>query len=55
MQQNKGIFDDETISMTCKIFARGSQEKAAERAKEDEAAIASDQSDTRRIMRRMST
>ena len=54
LQQNKGSFDDETISMLYKIFARGSQEKAAERAKEDEAAIANYQRDTRRMMRRMS-
>jgi hypothetical protein len=55
MQQNKGSFDDETISMKYKIFARGSQEKAAVRAKEDEAAIAKYQRGTRRMMRRMST
>jgi hypothetical protein len=54
LQQNKGSFDDETISMKYKIFARGSKEKAAERAKEDEAAIAKYQRDTRRMMRRMS-
>jgi hypothetical protein len=54
MQQNKGSFDDETISMKYKIFARGSQEKAAVRAKEDEAAVAEYQRDTRRMMRRMS-
>ena len=54
MQHNKGSFDDETISRKYKIFARGSQEKAAERAKEDEAAIAKYQRDTRRMMRRMS-
>jgi hypothetical protein len=54
MQQNKGSFDDETISMRYKIFARGSKEKAAERAKEDEAAIAKYQRDTRRMMRRIS-
>jgi hypothetical protein len=54
MQQNKGSFDNETISRKYKIFARGSQEKAAERAKEDEAAIAKYQRDTRRMMRRMS-
>jgi hypothetical protein len=54
IQQNKGSFDGETISMTYKFFARGSQEKAAERAKEDEAAIEIYQRDTRRMMRRMS-
>jgi hypothetical protein len=54
MQHTKGNFDDETISKKYKIFARGSQEKAAERAKEDEAAIARYQNDTRRRMRRMS-
>jgi hypothetical protein len=55
MQQNKGSFDADTVSMKYKIFARGCQEKAAERAKEDEAAIAKYQRDTRRMMRRMST
>jgi hypothetical protein len=54
MQHNKGNFDDETISKKYKIFAKGSQEKAAERAKEDEEAIANYQRDTRRRMRRMS-
>ena len=54
MQQKKGSFDDETISMKYKIFARGSQEMAAERAKEDEAVIAKYQRDTRRMMRRLS-
>jgi hypothetical protein len=54
MQQNKGSFDDETISMKYKIFAKGSKEKAVERAKEDEAAISNYQRDTRRMMRRMS-
>jgi hypothetical protein len=54
MQQNKGSFDDETISMRYKIFARLSRVQAAERAKEDEAAIAKYQRDTRRMVRRMS-
>ena len=43
MQQNKGCFDDETISVRYKIFARDisqNERLLAERAKEDEAAIA---------------
>jgi hypothetical protein len=52
--QNKGSYDDETISRSYKFFTRSSQEKAAERAKEDEAAIAKYQRDTRRMMRRLS-
>jgi hypothetical protein len=53
-QQNKGNFDDETISNKYKTFSKSSQEKASERAREDEAAIAKYQLDTRRRMRRMS-
>jgi hypothetical protein len=54
MQHNQGNFDDEIISKKYKIFAKGSLEEATERAKEDEAAIAKYQRDTRRMMRRMS-
>jgi hypothetical protein len=54
IQQNEGSFDDESISNRYKVFARGSQEKAAERAKKDEAAIAKYQRDTRRMMIGMS-